>query len=207
MRACALPLLLRPTAPPRIFAGRTSGAQDGPAPVRAGLQSLLLRPTARPLALGLVVAASLIAAETLVLYPLKGVAPANALGVVYLLGVLVVAIGWGFWLAAATSLASALAFDYFHIPPAFGFIPTYGADGVALGIFLVVALLAEARVVEALLDRGEVDGVRRHPGRTAARSLTATGVRPRRVRPRRESRRRESRRRERRSRDSRRSRP
>jgi signal transduction histidine kinase len=34
-----------------------------------------------------------------------------------MLGVLVVAIGWGFWLAAATSLASALAFDYFHVPP------------------------------------------------------------------------------------------
>jgi len=47
-------------------------------------------------------------AETLVLYPLKQLAPVNALGVVYLLGVMVVAIGWGCWLAAVTSVASAL---------------------------------------------------------------------------------------------------
>jgi signal transduction histidine kinase len=160
----------------RIFAGRTSGAQDGPAPVRAGLQSLLLRPTARPLALGLVVAASLIAAETLVLYPLKGVAPANALGVVYLLGVLVVAIGWGFWLAAATSLASALAFDYFHVPPALGFIPTYGADGVALGIFLVVALLASTLAQLARSRAAEADQRRRE-----ASSLTELQAALRRV--------------------------
>ena len=54
-----------------------------------------------PLSLGLVVAALLIVAETLLLYPLTRVASAGILGAVYLLGVLIVAIGWGFWLAAA----------------------------------------------------------------------------------------------------------
>jgi hypothetical protein len=36
---------------------------------------LVVRPTAPPLSVGLVIAASLIIAETLVLYPLKVVAP------------------------------------------------------------------------------------------------------------------------------------
>jgi hypothetical protein len=91
--------------------------------MRLGLPWLLGRPAAPPLKWGLVVAASLIMAETLVLYPLKRIAFENTLGVVYLLGVVVVAIVWGFWLAAATSVASVLAFDYFHIPPVFAFSP------------------------------------------------------------------------------------
>jgi K+-sensing histidine kinase KdpD len=92
--------------------------------MRLGLPSLLVRPAAPPLKWGLVVAASLIIAETLVLYALKRIAFENTLGVVYWLGVVVVvAIVWGFWLTAATSVASVLAFDYFHIPPVFAFSP------------------------------------------------------------------------------------
>jgi len=71
------------------------GASDvrvGPALMRPVLPSLLARPAAPPLKFGLVVAASLIVAETLVLYPLKRIAFENTLGVVYLLGVVVVAI-------------------------------------------------------------------------------------------------------------------
>ena len=51
--------------------------------MRLGLPSLLVRPAAPPLKWGLVVAASLIVAETLVLYPLKRIAFENTLGVVY----------------------------------------------------------------------------------------------------------------------------
>jgi signal transduction histidine kinase len=132
--------------------------------MRAGLLSLLLRPTAPPLALGLMVAASLIVAATLVLYPLERVAPENALGVVYLLGVVLVAIAWGFWLAAATSVASVLAFDYFHIPPVGSLMVTRPQDGVALLVFLVVALaattlaaVARSRAAEAGQHRREVE--------------------------------------------------
>jgi hypothetical protein len=50
--------------------------------MRLGLPSLLVRPAAPPLKWGLVVAASLIMAETLVLYPLKRIAFENTLGVV-----------------------------------------------------------------------------------------------------------------------------
>jgi signal transduction histidine kinase len=127
----------------------------------ARLVSPLLRPTAPPLALGMVVAASLIAAETLVLYPLKRVTPVEALGVVYLLGVVVVAIGWGLWLAAATAVASALAFDYFHIPPAWTLRVDAPQDGVALVVFLIVALAANALAGVARLRGAEADQRRR----------------------------------------------
>jgi PAS domain S-box-containing protein len=128
--------------------------------MRPSLLSLLVRSTAPPLKLGVVVAASLIVAETLVLYPLKRIAPENALGVVYLLGVVVVAIVWGFWPAAATSVASVVAFDYFHISPVFALSPAQAGDWVTIIIFLVVALvastltgLARSRAAEAYQRR------------------------------------------------------
>jgi K+-sensing histidine kinase KdpD len=122
--------------------------------MRLGLSSLLVRPAAPPLKWGLVVAASLIMVETLVLYPLKRIAFENTLGVVYVLGVVVVAIVWGFWLAAATSVASVLAFDYFHIPPVFAFSPVQAGDWVAITIFLVVALAATTLAGAAGQHRG-----------------------------------------------------
>jgi signal transduction histidine kinase len=114
-----------------------------------------------------VIAALLIVAETLVLYPLKLVAPESTLGVVYLLGVVVVAITWGFWLAAATCVVSVLAFDFFHIPPLFSLSPTEAGDWVAVAVYLVVALLASTlsqlarlRAVEADQRRGEAEARR-----------------------------------------------
>src|SRR6478672_3426147 len=120
-------------------AGGTSDARVGQAPVRARLVSLLLRPTTRSLTVGIVVAATLIGAETLLVYLLEQVAPGMAFGVVYLLGVLVISTGWGFGLAATTSVASALAFDYFHMRPG-SIVPTDAQDVVAITVFLVVAL-------------------------------------------------------------------
>jgi two-component system sensor histidine kinase KdpD len=74
-------------------------------------------PRRPPPALGLPVALALVAAETLLLYALEKVAAPVSLGVVHLLGVLVVSIGWGAALGIATSVISALAFNFFHIPP------------------------------------------------------------------------------------------
>ena len=82
--------------------------------MRARVQSLVLRPITPPLALGLAVAAVLLAAESLVVYLLKQVVPGNLFGVVFVLGVLVVSLGWGFRLGTITALASALVYGYFH---------------------------------------------------------------------------------------------
>jgi hypothetical protein len=77
--------------------------------MRTGLLSFVLRATAPSAALGLVLGASLIVVESLVVYLVNQVAPGNAFRVIYLLGVVLVSTLWGFGLALATSVASAIA--------------------------------------------------------------------------------------------------
>jgi two-component system sensor histidine kinase KdpD len=132
--------------------------------MRARPLSLLLRPTPPPMALGLFVAAAFIALETLIGYPLKSAAPELSLGVVYLVGVLVVSTVWGLGLGLLTSVASALAFNFFHIPPTGRFRIAEAQNWVALAVFLVVAVLASsvaeiarARALEAFDRRREAD--------------------------------------------------
>ena len=72
--------------------------------MRARLMSALLRPTAPPVWLGVLVAVSFIVAESLVLLALKHMAQPSAFGVAFLVGVLVVSTVWGFGLAVTTSL-------------------------------------------------------------------------------------------------------
>jgi K+-sensing histidine kinase KdpD len=156
--------------------------------MRARLVSLVVRPTAPPLSVGLVIAASLIIAETLVLYPLKVVAPESALGVVYLLGVVVVAIVWRFWLAAATCVVSVLAFDFFHIPPLLSLSPTASGDWVAVTVYLVVALAASTLSESARLRAAEAVRIdvtvrsRCGDSRTDTWVLVVTAPRPRTLR-------------------------
>jgi two-component system sensor histidine kinase KdpD len=107
-----------------------------------------------PLLVGVLAAALSIAIETLVLYPLGEVAETVALGVIYLLGVLLVSTVWGVWLGIATSLASALAFNFFHIPPTGRFTIADGENWVALIIFLIVASVASS-LAEAARRRAQ----------------------------------------------------
>ncbi|MDT5286304.1 MAG: hypothetical protein QOF88_1193, partial [Mycobacterium sp.] len=147
--------------------GRVS-ASDAPVtapPMPTRLLSLVLRPTAGSLAVGIVVAASLLGAETLLVYLLKQIAPMSPFGVIYLLGVLVVSTGWGFGLSMLMSLASALAFDFYRMRPE-SIIPTRAQDWVAIGVFLAVALsantlagLARSRAVEAHQRRRETESL------------------------------------------------
>ena len=163
-------------AMPRVNSARdTPDDPMGPAPMRARLVSVLLRPTAPPLALGLAVAASLITAETLLVYLFKQVAPHEVFGVVYLIGVLVVSTGWGFGLAATTSVASALAFNYFRIQPGQSIIPTEAEDAVAIVIFLAVALLANTLAYLVRSRAAEADQRRQESELAAERARVAAG--------------------------------
>jgi len=117
-----------------------------------------------PLWLGLVAAAAAIALTTLLVYPLREVAADISLGVVYLIGVLVVASLWGAWMGIATALASALAFNFFHIPPTGRFTIEEGENWVALAVFLIAAIMTSAladaargRALEAEQRRREAD--------------------------------------------------
>ena len=70
----------------------------------------------RPAA-GAVVAVASVAVLTGVIFGLREIAPVLSTGVVYMLAVLLVSSYWGLWMGLATALLSALAFNFFHIPP------------------------------------------------------------------------------------------
>ena len=122
---------------------------------------LPLGPTAPPVALGVAAAAAGIALTTLLVYPLREVAPVVALGVLYLVVVLLVSSLWGASLGVATALASALAFNFFHIPPTGRFTIAASENWVALGVFLVVAIVASLARQAARSRAGEADERRR----------------------------------------------
>jgi signal transduction histidine kinase len=123
--------------------------------LRSRMLALVLRPTAPPLTAGVATAALLIAAEIALVHLLKRVAPENAFGAVFLLGVLVVSASWGFGLALATSLASALAYVWFHVSEGTGSLAP------AVFVFLTVALLTNVLVGQARLRALEADQRRR----------------------------------------------
>ena len=104
---------------------RTVAYQD----LRSRLLALVLRPTARPLGWGIVVAATFIVGEQdrPGVAAQEGRAPENAFGAIFLLGVLVVSAGWSFGLAIATSVVSAMVYLYFHLE---------GGDSLAPALFV-----------------------------------------------------------------------
>ena len=124
----------------------------------------LLAPTPPSRRAGVLSAVAGVALCTLIVYPLKQIAPVVSLGVVYLLAVLVVSLTWGAWLGAFTGLLSAAAFNFFQLPPVGRFTVKDPDNWVALGAFLVVAALTSsvaevtrARALEALERRREAD--------------------------------------------------
>jgi two-component system, OmpR family, sensor histidine kinase KdpD len=117
-----------------------------------------------PLRWGVAVAAATVAVATAAIYPLKAVAPAVSLSVVYLPAVLLVSAYWGLWLGLLTSLASAAAFNFFHVPPVGRFTIADSRNWVALAAFTMVAAvvstmaeIARGRAVEAERRRREAD--------------------------------------------------
>ena len=132
---------------------------------------LLVRPTPPPLWQGFIAAAALIGVETAVVVVLKHFAPTMAFGTVYLLGVLLVGMAWGFGLAAITALVSAVAFDVCRSwPDGFGLIQLQ--NWVVIVVFFVVALLANSLAGLARASAIEADR-RRHEADLAARQQTA----------------------------------
>lgn len=117
-----------------------------------------------PKRVGMLVAVFAVALCTLLVYPLKQIAPVVSLGVVYLLAVLFVAAIWGAWLGMLTAVLSAAAFNFFHLPPVGRFTIRDSENWVALIAFFVAAGLASsiadvtrARAREADERRREAD--------------------------------------------------
>jgi two-component system sensor histidine kinase KdpD len=131
-------------------------------PRRRGLSVLPVAPPSR--IVGVVAAAVVVASTTALVFPLRTVAPVVSLGVVYLVAVLLISTVWGAWLGVLTALASALAFNFFHIPPTGRFTIAEGENWVALVVFLIVAVIgssvaqvARTRATEADQRRREAD--------------------------------------------------
>ncbi|MFG2045060.1 DUF4118 domain-containing protein [Dactylosporangium sp. NPDC048998] len=82
----------------------------------------------------------MIVVETVLLYPLRSVVAPLSPGMIYIIGVLVVAMVWGMWLGMATAAASAFAFAVFHVPP-FGRVAVSNVQELAEVVaFFVVAM-------------------------------------------------------------------
>jgi two-component system sensor histidine kinase KdpD len=112
--------------------------------------------------LGVVVAALAVAAITACIFLIRPHVPVLSTGVLYLLAVLLVSSVWGVWLGLLTAVASAGAFNFFHIPPTGRLSIAEPANWLGLGVYLVAAVVvsayadaARARTVEAELRSRE----------------------------------------------------
>jgi two-component system sensor histidine kinase KdpD len=114
--------------------------------------------------LGIAATFAAVAVGTLLVYPLKDVAPVVSLGIVYLPAILLISTVWGLRLGLFASIVSAAAFNFFHIPPLYRFTIADEENWVALAAFVIAAIisstvagLARARAVEAERRREEAD--------------------------------------------------
>jgi two-component system sensor histidine kinase KdpD len=114
--------------------------------------------------MGVLAAVGSVTAATALIYPLKQVSPVVSLGVLYVLAVVVISTFWGLTFGIGTSLLSAAAFNFFHLPPGGRFDLADERDWVALLVFVIVAVttglvaeLARIRSHEAEQRRQEAD--------------------------------------------------
>jgi two-component system sensor histidine kinase KdpD len=107
--------------------------------------------------LGLLVSLAAVAATTALIYPLGEITPEVSNGVLYMLVVLLISTYWGLALGLVTALASAVAFNFFHIPPTGQFSIAEPQNYVALGVFLAAAVLAStvANLARTRADEAE----------------------------------------------------
>ena len=117
-----------------------------------------------PAWLGLLATLAAVVAGTLIVYPLKSVAPVVSLGVVYLPAILLISIVWGLRLGLLASVASAVAFNYFQLPPLHRLTIADEENWIALIAFVIVAAisstvagLARAQALEAERRREQAD--------------------------------------------------
>jgi K+-sensing histidine kinase KdpD len=115
---------------------------------------------------GVLATVGAVALASLLVYPLKSVAPAVSLSVVYFPGVLFISTIWGWRIGLFAAVASALAFNWFHIPPTGRFDIAADRDAVALVTFVIVAIagsavaeIARGRAAEAERRREETEVV------------------------------------------------
>jgi signal transduction histidine kinase len=125
--------------------------------MRPSLLATLQRRVRPPLAMGVLVAALCLVAETAAGALLKEMVPAQSLGVLYVIGLLLIASVWGLAPGLLMAVASTVVFDYFLIPPAWSLRLNRDEDVAILGVFMALALLACALARLSQLLSAEVE--------------------------------------------------
>jgi two-component system sensor histidine kinase KdpD len=111
-------------------------------------------PTGRRIAISVLDALAAIAVATLAVAALEGVTDAANLRVIYLLAVLFVTIRRDEATAIATAIGSVLALNFFFVEPRHQLRISHSEDVVALGVFLVAALVV-GRLAALSRERAE----------------------------------------------------
>ncbi len=134
-----------------------------------------LSPKAPSTALGILAALVVVGIGTGIVAALETIAEPVSLGIVFIPGVLLIATVWGLWLGIGTAVLSAIAFNFFYLPPLRTFTINAQHDIVALVVFLIVAIasgtlaeLARARAAESERRRVEADRALREAAALAA---------------------------------------
>jgi signal transduction histidine kinase len=124
---------------------------------------------------GLACGVVVVSAVTGLVYPLQDLDPGVSSGVLYVAGVLIVATYWGLLPGVITSVASAVALDYFHTEPAGGlFHGKDGGDLFAISVMVFTALFAAVIADRARLrardaaERARLAGVQASRARVLA---------------------------------------
>ena len=144
-----------------------------------------------PAWIGVLAAVAVSALGALVFLPLKSIAQPVSLGVVFIPGVLALSTVWGLRIGVLTAALSALAFNWFYIPPTGRLDIADKHDFVAFVVFAIVAVasgtlaeLARARAAEAERRRQEtaraleeLEALERERDRMQAEAIEAAALR------------------------------
>jgi two-component system sensor histidine kinase KdpD len=101
------------------------------------------------IATGLLASAVAVAAVTAAIELLKPHVPVLSLGVLYLFAVLAIAVWYGLELALVVSVASMLAFNWFHLPPVHTFTLADSQNWFALAVYLATAVVVSELAARA----------------------------------------------------------
>jgi two-component system, OmpR family, sensor histidine kinase KdpD len=103
----------------------------------------------------LLVSAALVGASTLLVAALTPSVPVRSAGVFYLLAVLGASSVYGLWWGLATSLSSAVAFNFFFLPPEHTLVVNSSSDWLALAAFAATAIVTSDLAARERAGRGE----------------------------------------------------
>jgi two-component system sensor histidine kinase KdpD len=103
----------------------------------------------RRLAIALLASAASVAVVTAVIEGVKPYVPVLSLGVLYVFAVLPIAVAYGLPLALTVSVASMLAFNWFHLPPVHTFTLADSENWFALAVYFATAVVVSELAARA----------------------------------------------------------